>query len=40
LGASFYFRKPADLEKFMTIGGIVRGFLETQDGGAPQAAGG
>jgi DNA-binding response OmpR family regulator len=34
LGASFYFRKPADLEKFMAIGGIVRGFLETQK--APQ----
>jgi chemotaxis family two-component system response regulator Rcp1 len=28
LGASFYFRKPADLEKFMSIGGIVSGFLE------------
>ncbi|MGP0073400.1 MAG: response regulator [Bryobacteraceae bacterium] len=40
LGASFYFRKPADLEKFMIIGGIVRKFLETRDGGAPQAAGG
>ena len=40
LGASFYFRKPADLEKFMTIGGIVRRFLETQDGGPPEAAGG
>ena len=39
LGASFYFRKPADLEKFMAIGGIVRKFLEAHDGGAPQAAG-
>jgi len=27
LGASFYFRKPADLERFMAIGGIVRDFL-------------
>jgi chemotaxis family two-component system response regulator Rcp1 len=36
LGASFYFRKPADLERFMAIGGIVRGFLETQTGGVPQ----
>jgi two-component system, chemotaxis family, response regulator Rcp1 len=36
LGASFYFRKPADLEKFMAIGGIVRGFLETQKAAAPQ----
>ncbi len=36
LGASFYFRKPADLEKFMAIGGIVRGFLETQKDAAPQ----
>jgi two-component system, chemotaxis family, response regulator Rcp1 len=27
LGASFYFRKPADLERFMAIGGIVRQFL-------------
>jgi chemotaxis family two-component system response regulator Rcp1 len=32
LGASFYFRKPADLEKFMAIGGIVREFLETRAG--------
>ena len=36
LGASFYFRKPADLEKFMDIGGIVRKFLETQTDGIPQ----
>jgi chemotaxis family two-component system response regulator Rcp1 len=36
LGASFYFRKPADLEKFMAIGGIVRKFLETQTDGIPQ----
>lgn len=35
LGASFYFRKPADLEKFMAIGGIVREFLETQTDGVP-----
>jgi chemotaxis family two-component system response regulator Rcp1 len=28
LGASFYFRKPADLERFMSIGGIVQQFLE------------
>jgi len=28
LGATFYFRKPADLEKFMTLGGVVRNFLE------------
>ena len=38
LGASFYFRKPADLEKFMTIGGIVRGFLERESDGVPQAS--
>lgn len=38
LGASFYFRKPADLEKFMAIGGIVRQFLGTQTGGMPQAS--
>jgi two-component system, chemotaxis family, response regulator Rcp1 len=35
LGASFYFRKPADLEKFMAIGGIVREFLETPTDGVP-----
>ena len=35
LGASFYFRKPADLERYMAIGGIVREFLETQTGGVP-----
>ena len=35
LGASFYFRKPADLERFMAIGGIVRTFLETQTSGIP-----
>jgi chemotaxis family two-component system response regulator Rcp1 len=35
LGASFYFRKPADLERFMTIGGIVRDFLETRQGVPP-----
>lgn len=39
LGASFYFHKPADLEKFMAIGGIVRHFLEPgHDGGAPAAS--
>ena len=38
LGASFYFRKPADLELFMTIGRIVRQFLEPLSGGAPQPA--
>jgi len=36
LGASFYFRKPADLEKFMAIGGIVRDFLEKEPDGLPQ----
>ena len=35
LGASYYFRKPADLEKFMAIGGIVRTFLEKQTHGVP-----
>jgi CheY-like chemotaxis protein len=38
LGASFYFRKPADLEKFMAIGGIVREFLEPRAGAVPQAS--
>jgi two-component system, chemotaxis family, response regulator Rcp1 len=38
LGASYYFRKPADLERFMAIGGIVRNFLETQTDGVPQAS--
>jgi hypothetical protein len=33
LGASFYFRKPADLERFMTIGGIVRNFLDSRTDG-------
>ena len=37
LGASFYFRKPADLERFMTIGGIVREFLETETDGVPRS---
>jgi two-component system, chemotaxis family, response regulator Rcp1 len=36
LGASFYFRKPADLEKFMAIGGIVRDFLESRTSGISQ----
>ena len=35
LGASYYFRKPADLEKFMTIGDIVREFLNH---GVPQTS--
>lgn len=35
LGASYYFRKPADLEKFMAIGAIVRTFLEKQTHGVP-----
>lgn len=38
LGASFYFRKPADLEKFMAIGGIVRDFLDTPTGQLPQTS--
>jgi len=38
LGASFYFRKPADLERFMAIGAIVRKFLEREADGVPQAA--
>jgi two-component system, chemotaxis family, response regulator Rcp1 len=38
LGASFYFRKPADLERFMAIGGIVREFLETRTGGIPHTS--
>jgi CheY-like chemotaxis protein len=33
LGASFYFRKPVDLERFMAIGEIVRKLLETQTDG-------
>ena len=33
LGASFYFRKPADLERFMAIGGIVRNFLDGRTDG-------
>jgi DNA-binding response OmpR family regulator len=32
LGASFYFRKPPDLERFMAIGRIVGEFLEPQTG--------
>jgi two-component system, chemotaxis family, response regulator Rcp1 len=35
LGASYYFRKPADLQRFMTIGRIVGEFLEKQLDGAP-----
>jgi CheY-like chemotaxis protein len=35
LGASFYFRKPADLERFMAIGEIVRKFLEKQTDSVP-----
>ncbi|MBV9769521.1 MAG: response regulator [Bryobacterales bacterium] len=37
LGASYYFRKPADLENFMTIGGIVRGILEKQSNAVPRS---
>jgi chemotaxis family two-component system response regulator Rcp1 len=36
LGASFYFRKPPDLERFMAIGRIVGEFLEPRAGGVPQ----
>ncbi len=36
LGASYYFRKPADLERFMAIGGIVREFLTGHRDGVPQ----
>ncbi len=35
LGASFYFRKPPDLERFMAIGQIVGEFLEPR-AGVPQ----
>jgi CheY-like chemotaxis protein len=38
LGASFYFRKPPDLERFMAIGGIVREFLPPQPDAAPAPA--
>jgi len=38
LGASFYFRKPADLERFMAIGGIIRKFLEPQTDGVAQVS--
>jgi two-component system, chemotaxis family, response regulator Rcp1 len=38
LGASHYFRKPADLEKFMAIGGIVRDLLESRTSGVHQAS--
>jgi chemotaxis family two-component system response regulator Rcp1 len=38
LGASFYFRKPADLERFMSIGGIVREILKNQADGVPQSS--
>jgi len=34
-GASFYFRKPADLERFMAIGEIVQNFLESGHRGQP-----
>ncbi len=36
LGASYYFRKPADLEKFLAIGGIVRQILEQHADAVPQ----
>lgn len=35
LGASFYFRKPADLELFMSIGDIVREILENRADSVP-----
>lgn len=38
LGASFYFRKPADLETFMAIGGIIRQFLENRLDSVPQSS--
>ena len=38
LGASFYFRKPVDLERFMSIGGIVREILNNQADGVPQSS--
>lgn len=36
LGASFYFRKPADLQKFMSIGQIVGDFLDKRPASVPQ----
>jgi CheY-like chemotaxis protein len=36
LGASFYFRKPADLERFLSIGRVVREFLENRPAGGSQ----
>jgi len=39
LGASYYFRKPADLQRFMSIGRIVGEFLEQpSDAVAPDPA--
>lgn len=38
LGASFYFRKPADLETFMTIGDIVKQFLDSSPAPVEQPA--
>ena len=38
LGASFYFRKPADLDRFLAIGGIIEQFLLHPAGGVPQTA--
>jgi two-component system, chemotaxis family, response regulator Rcp1 len=35
LGASFYFRKPADLQRFMSIGHIVAEFLRKQSDAVP-----
>ena len=36
LGASFYFRKPADLDRFLAIGTIIQQFLEHPAEGVPQ----
>jgi len=36
LGASYYFRKPPDLDRFLTIGGIVGRFLAGPLDPAPQ----
>lgn len=31
LGASYYFRKPTDLEEFLQVGRVVRELIEVQD---------
>jgi CheY-like chemotaxis protein len=36
LGASFYFRKPADLQSFMKIGQIVGDFLDKRISPVPR----